>query len=55
MPPYLSISRRTRFTNRGTVEVIAAYTVSNRMLLPSVFNPWSRSIAISRPPCRSGT
>jgi len=40
MPPFLSISRRTRrtpFTDRVTAEGVTAYTVYNRMLLPTVF------------------
>lgn len=40
MPPFLSISRRTRrtpFTDRVTTEGVSAYTVYNRMLLPTVF------------------
>ena len=40
MPPFLSISRRTRrtpFTDRVTAEGVTAYTIYNRMLLPTVF------------------
>jgi dimethylsulfoniopropionate demethylase len=41
MPPFLSISRRTRrtpFTDRVTASRRkSAYTVYNRMLLPTVF------------------
>lgn len=40
MPPFLSISRRTRrtpFTDRVTAAGVSAYTVYNRMLLPTVF------------------
>ncbi|WP_422370732.1 dimethylsulfoniopropionate demethylase [Hoeflea sp.] len=40
MPPYLSVSRRTRrtpFTDRVTAAGVTAYTVYNHMLLPTVF------------------
>tara|TARA_R110002050_G_scaffold262986_2_gene403285 strand:- start:3732 stop:4847 length:1116 start_codon:yes stop_codon:yes gene_type:complete len=40
MPPYLSISRRTRrtpFTDRVTAAGVSAYTIYNHMLLPTVF------------------
>jgi dimethylsulfoniopropionate demethylase len=40
MPPFLSISRRTRrtpFTDRVTAAGVKAYTIYNHMLLPTVF------------------
>ncbi|MCO6407616.1 dimethylsulfoniopropionate demethylase [Hoeflea alexandrii] len=40
MPPFLSISRRTRrtpFTDRVTAAGVSAYTIYNHMLLPTVF------------------
>ena len=40
MPPFLSISRRTRrtpFSDRVTSEGVTAYTIYNHMLLPTVF------------------
>jgi dimethylsulfoniopropionate demethylase len=41
MPPFLSISRRTRrtpFTDRVSAAGVSAYTIYNHMLLPTVFH-----------------